>query len=73
MEIVGDSVSHSSDFFDLLADYAVKIIKAGRAYADDTDGDTVSGRLTWKVMLNYCTDEGGKNARYRIKEPRKVC
>jgi glutamyl-tRNA synthetase len=41
MEIVGDSVSHSSDFFDLLADYAVKIIKDGKAYADDTDAATV--------------------------------
>ncbi|KAG8813754.1 hypothetical protein FRC17_001441 [Serendipita sp. 399] len=38
MEIVGDRVSHSSDYFDVLAEYAVKIIKAGHAYADDTDG-----------------------------------
>lgn len=38
MEIVGDNLSHSSDYFDLLADYAVKIIKEGNAYADDTDG-----------------------------------
>jgi glutamyl-tRNA synthetase len=41
MEIVGDSVSHSSDYFYLLADYAVKIIKDGKAYADDTDAATV--------------------------------
>lgn len=41
MEIVGDSVSHSSDYFGLLADYAVKIIKDGKAYADDTDAATV--------------------------------
>ncbi|KAG8836957.1 glutamate--tRNA ligase, partial [Serendipita sp. 405] len=38
MEIVGDMVSHSSDHFDLLAEYCVKIIKDGNAYADDTDG-----------------------------------
>jgi glutamyl-tRNA synthetase len=41
MEIVGDMVSHSSDFFDVLAEYAVKIIKSGKAYADDTEGAIV--------------------------------
>lgn len=38
MEITGDTVSHSSDFFDVLAEYAVKLIKSGNAYADDTEG-----------------------------------
>ena len=37
MEIIGDNLSHSSDHFDLLADYAVRIIKEGNAYADDTE------------------------------------
>jgi glutamyl-tRNA synthetase len=41
MEIVGDIVSHSSDHFDVLAEYAVKIIKSGKAYADDTEGAIV--------------------------------
>lgn len=41
MEIVGDTVSHSSDFFDVLAEYAVKLIKSGNAYADDTEGAVV--------------------------------
>jgi glutamyl/glutaminyl-tRNA synthetase len=34
-------VSHSSDYFDVLAEYAVKIIKSGKAYADDTEGAVV--------------------------------
>jgi len=41
MEIVGDMVSHSSDYFDVLAEYAVKLIKSGNAYADDTEGAVV--------------------------------
>jgi tRNA synthetases class I (E and Q), catalytic domain len=41
MEIVGDKVSHSSDYFDVLAEYAVNLIKSGKAYADDTEGAIV--------------------------------
>lgn len=52
MEIVGDTVSHSSDYFDLLADYAVKIIKEGNAYADDTDGATVRVSLSCVIEVN---------------------
>lgn len=51
MEITGDSLSHSSDYFELLADYGVKIIKAGKAYADDTDGATV--RLPFLSFNNH--------------------
>lgn len=31
-----DQVSHTSDYFDVLHDFAVKLIKEGKAYADDT-------------------------------------
>ena len=34
--IVGDSVSHTSDYFDLIADYARRMIADGKAFMDDT-------------------------------------
>ncbi|CAI8505421.1 unnamed protein product [Hanseniaspora opuntiae] len=41
MEIKGDSLSYTSDHFDLIYDYALKMIKEGKAYCDDTDVDTM--------------------------------
>ncbi|KAF8965231.1 glutamate-tRNA ligase [Flammula alnicola] len=37
LDIHGDVVTHTSDHFDTLYDYAVKMIKDGKAYADDTE------------------------------------
>ncbi|KIP08865.1 hypothetical protein PHLGIDRAFT_103677 [Phlebiopsis gigantea 11061_1 CR5-6] len=37
LDVHGDSISHTSDYFDQLYDLAVKIIKEGKAYADDTE------------------------------------
>lgn len=34
--IKGDSISYSSDYFDVMYDLAVKMIKEGKAYCDDT-------------------------------------
>lgn len=36
-----EKVSYTSQYFDLLEDYCVKLIKMGKAYADDTDVDTM--------------------------------
>lgn len=41
LNIRGDKVTHTSDYFDLLYDYAVQMIKDGNAYVDDTDRETV--------------------------------
>lgn len=35
--IQGDQVTHTSDYFEHLYNLAVQIIKAGKAYADDTE------------------------------------
>lgn len=35
--IEGDKVTHTSDYFDQLYDLAVKLIKEGKAYTDDTE------------------------------------
>ncbi|KAI9892205.1 MAG: hypothetical protein M1814_001664 [Vezdaea aestivalis] len=37
MGIVPDKTSFTSDYFEELAEYCVEMIKAGKAYADDTD------------------------------------
>ena len=39
--IKGDALSYTSDHFDLLYDYAVKLIKQGDAYVDDTPQETM--------------------------------
>ena len=43
LDIRGDIVTHTSDYFDTLYDYAVKLIKSGKAYADDTEQKQVGG------------------------------
>jgi glutamyl-tRNA synthetase len=37
LDIKGDIVTHTSDYFDQIYELAVKIIKTGKAYADDTE------------------------------------
>lgn len=37
LEIVGDRVTHTSDYFEQLYELAIKLIKSGNAYADDTE------------------------------------
>jgi glutamyl-tRNA synthetase len=36
MDIHGDKISYSSDYFTQLHELAIKLIKLGKAYADDT-------------------------------------
>ena len=38
----GDRLYYASDYFDRLFDFAVKLIKEGKAYIDDQDAETIS-------------------------------
>ncbi|EMD38118.1 hypothetical protein CERSUDRAFT_113249 [Gelatoporia subvermispora B] len=37
LDVHGDMVTHTSDYFDKLYEYAIQMIKIGKAYADDTE------------------------------------
>lgn len=37
-----DAISHTSDYFEQIEEYCFKIIKSGKAFADDTPGDVMS-------------------------------
>lgn len=45
LNIRGEKVTHTSDYFDILYDYAIQMIKNGKAYVDDTDRETVCLQL----------------------------
>jgi len=61
LDIKGDSVTHTSDYFDQIYELALKMIKTGKAYADDTDQAQVAlsflPRQTYVLMKT--TDAGG--------------
>ncbi|BBE17492.1 glutaminyl-tRNA synthetase [Aquipluma nitroreducens] len=40
----GDRLYYASDYFDRLFDFAVKLIKEGKAYIDDQDAETISAQ-----------------------------
>lgn len=42
MDIKGDTISHTSDYFDQIYELAIKTIEAGKAYTDDTEQAQVS-------------------------------
>ena len=49
LDIQGDQVTHTSDYFDQLYEFAIKLIQAGKAYADDTEQAQVDS------SYNSCT------------------
>jgi len=64
LDIKGDSVSHTSDYFDKLYELAVKMIKTGKAYADDTEQAQVVPyflpRQTYELIKPQMREERGQ-------------
>lgn len=55
MKIFPDKVSYSSDYFDQMQDYCVRLLAKGRAYADNTDAATMKDERTNGVK-SHCQD-----------------
>ena len=52
LDIKSEVVTHTSDYFDQLYELAVKIIKEGKAYADDTEQMQVSDAFLPRPYLS---------------------
>lgn len=55
--VKGDVITYTSDSFDTIYQYALQLIKDGKAYVDDTDVDTVrfgSNREIWANGILIC-------------------
>jgi len=52
MNIHGDKISHTSDYFDTIYDLAIQLIKSGKAYTDDTEQAQVRN-LNSQLMYEY--------------------
>ena len=72
LDIHGDAVSHTSDYFDQLYDYAIQMIKSGKAYADDTEQTQVGSRCTCgvRLLIQSLLDASRALGRYRVQAPR---
>ena len=51
MDIKGDTISHTSDYFDQICELAIKVIEAGKAYTDDTEQAQVQ---TLRTVFRCC-------------------
>ena len=48
---MGDKALFTSDYFDTLYDYAVKLVKNGKAYIDDQSAEEISAGKTNPTIL----------------------
>ncbi|KAK2853324.1 hypothetical protein FQN49_005182 [Arthroderma sp. PD_2] len=58
LELLGiapDKVSYSSDYFDLMCELCAKLVSCGRAYADNTDKDSMNYER-WNGIVSKCRD-----------------
>ncbi|KAJ1951480.1 glutamate--tRNA ligase [Linderina macrospora] len=65
--IKGDSLTHTSDYFQLIYDYAITMIKKGLAYADDTDQETMRAERM-DGIASKCRDQSVEENLRRFQE-----
>ncbi|KAI9480711.1 MAG: tRNA synthetases class I, catalytic domain-containing protein [Benjaminiella poitrasii] len=63
-------VSHTSDFFDQMYELAIKMIKEGKAYCDDTDQATMREQRTSRIP-SKCRDNSVEENLRRFQEMTK--
>ncbi|PPQ98828.1 hypothetical protein CVT24_003382 [Panaeolus cyanescens] len=61
LDIQGDVVTHTSDHFDTLYDYAIKLIKDGKAYADDTEQEQMRNERFNGIASKHRDDSPEEN------------
>lgn len=64
LDIEGNKLSYTSDYFSVIYEHAVKLIKAGLAYCDDTEQEEVSRTLSDRLYEQItepsrCADSAG--------------
>ena len=62
-----DKVSYTSDYFQQIYEYCVKMIKEGKAYADDTDADTMN-KERWDGIKSRRRDQSVEENLARFEE-----
>ncbi|KAJ5517769.1 Glutamyl/glutaminyl-tRNA synthetase class Ib [Penicillium expansum] len=67
MGIKPNKMTYTSDYFDELYDYCIKIIKQGDAYADDTDKETMAAQR-WDGLPSQRRDLSSEESLSRLEE-----
>lgn len=49
LDIKPDMFTHTSQYFDLMLEYCEKLLTEGKAYADDTDAETMKSQREQKI------------------------
>lgn len=63
MDIKGDTISHTSDYFDQIYELAIKLIEANKAYTDDTEQAQVSTLGNVFIVADIQVDARGTGQR----------
>ncbi|KAJ3797214.1 glutamate-tRNA ligase [Lentinula aff. detonsa] len=64
LDIRGDVVTHTSDYFDQLYDLAIKMIETGKAYADDTEREQMQLERREGIASAHRDDTAEDNLRH---------
>ena len=67
MGIKGDIITHTSDYFEQLLELGGRMIKEGKAYADDTPQEQM-GELRGARLPSACRDNSPEESLRRLKE-----
>lgn len=64
LEVHGDKVTHTSDYFDQLYEYVVQMIKDSKAYADDTEQEQMKNECMNGIASKHRNDSVEDNLQH---------